>query len=176
MKPQNKVWTFETMTPEERRNWLKDHFIYEVEGLVLAFRGITPLYRTYKAPEESNEYAGRAYIELFLLHARGLIMFFLIHDSDKDTAGATDYLGKLNWHETVLHKRAFLCDQYMLISKYLAHLTYSRMQNRDWPCIQIYRYLMEVTELFLQNLPKRYCGRALLKLKGKVPSLKLSST
>lgn len=174
-----KVWSFTNMSIAERKNWLTDHFAYEIDGIVTGFKGVLPVYTTYRDPSAPDDKTITLSLKLFLLHARNLIGFFYSKGGNyADNARASDYTQDAAWETLLMNKRAYLHDtEFPQISKYLAHLAYSRMQSRGWPCLKIYNEIIELTEAFLNAVTKQsqYKGAKLKKFRVQISKYKLTS-
>ena len=148
------------MSDDEKKEWLNDHFVYEIEMLMFPSKiGILP-------PLLNN-----AMLESFLIHARCLFEFFYDEENPKYTADARATHFVNNWKELrpktvnieMIKKRT---------GRELAHLTYDRKSDNDtakqWNVLQIYTQLISIINLFLKKIPEKFLGKKTNELKFKV--------
>jgi len=96
-----------------------------------------------------------ALLESFLIHARILIEFLYKNQPYKDTVRASQYFTSDSpWKSIRPPKTELLEKTEKDAHKYLAHLTYTRLQRkRKWPCIKIANDIKAVLQVFYENLP-----------------------
>jgi len=96
-----------------------------------------------------------ALVESFLIHARILIEFLYKNKPYKDTVRASQYFTSDSpWKSIRPQKTDLLKETEEDAHKYLAHLTYTRLQRkRKWPCIKIANDIQAVLKVFRENLP-----------------------
>jgi len=96
-----------------------------------------------------------ALLESFLIHARILIEFLYKNQPYKDTVRASQYFTSDSpWKSIRPPKTELLEKTEKDAHKYLAHLTYTRLQRkRKWPYIKIANDIKAVLQVFYENLP-----------------------
>jgi len=96
-----------------------------------------------------------ALLESFLIHARILIEFLYKNEPYKDTVRASQYFtSDSSWESIRPKKTVLLKETEEDAHKYLAHLTYTRLQRkRKWPYINIANDINAVLQVFYENLP-----------------------
>ena len=96
-----------------------------------------------------------ALLESFLMHARILIEFLYKNQPYKDTVRASQYFTSDSpWKSIRPQKTDLLKETEEDAHKYLAHLTYTRLQRkRKWPYIKIANDIKSVLQVFYENLP-----------------------
>ena len=96
-----------------------------------------------------------ALLESFLIHARILIEFLYKDQPYKDTVRASQYFtSKSPWKSVQPSKTELLKKTEKDAHKYLAHLTYTRLQGKkQWPYIRIVNDIEAVLQVFYKNLP-----------------------
>ena len=96
-----------------------------------------------------------ALVESFLIHARILIEFLYKDQPYQDTVRASQYFtSKSPWKSIQPPKTELLEKTEKDAHKYLAHLTYTRLQEKkQWPYIKIANDIKAVLQVFYKNLP-----------------------
>ncbi len=95
-----------------------------------------------------------ALVESFLIHARILIEFLYKNQPYKDTVRASQYFTSDSpWKSIRPQKTQLLKTTEQDAHKYLAHLTYTRLQGKKrWPFIKIATDIETVLKVFHENL------------------------
>lgn len=133
---------------EERRKIVKK-IIYEFEMLEYCYEKLSK-------SRSKNGGMQNLFIEGFLLHARILKGFF-VDKKRKDDVSATDFVDSQKWMEVKSKLCYYLEENRERLNKYLAHLSYSRLQNdKQWEYKKIYDELVEAWKKFYNLLPEEY--------------------
>jgi len=137
----------ESRTTEELKRALK-YLGYEV-GMMWSLAHILA------ADNQGQGVIHNALVESFLIHARILIEFLYKNQPYKDTVRASQYFTSDSpWKSIRPQKTDLLKETEEDAHKYLAHLTYTRLQRkRKWPCIKIANDIQAVLQVFRENLP-----------------------
>lgn len=152
------------LTDEEKRQFLEEHFSYEVIMLsfsankLIEFNCIKDTYCTNMA------------LETFLFHARNLMEFFYYDKKYPTDARAYDFLkDKAEW-EKIKPKETDSIEKIKDRSgKEIAHLTYKRIYGtppeKKWDCSEIRKDILKIVNIFLDHLPEKYMGDRLRDIK-----------
>jgi len=95
-----------------------------------------------------------ALVESFLIHARILIEFLYKNKTHEDTVRARQYFtSDSHWESIRPPKTKLLKDTEQNAHEHLAHLTYTRLEEKKkWPCIKIANDIETVLKVFHENL------------------------
>ena len=100
-----------------------------------------------------------ALLESFLIHARTLIDFFYDECPYPDDIIAAHFLAKEKWESIRLEKSQLLGNVVKNANKYLAHITYTRLQGKiSWPYMKIANEIEAIKNIFWKHLPKEFSG------------------
>ncbi|MGB2807660.1 MAG: hypothetical protein WBC22_07965 [Sedimentisphaerales bacterium] len=93
-------------------------------------------------------------VESFLIHARILIEFLYKNKTHEDTVRASQYFtSDIHWESIRPPKTKLLEDTEQNAHEHLAHLTYTRLEEKkQWPCIKIANDIETVLKVFHENL------------------------
>ncbi len=157
------------------RDYLKEHFVYEVDMLMFSFSRLAEFLNTRNEGEDPG--SKNMMLEDFILHARNLRNFFYGSKKKKD-AVAIDFVEDLvRWSKVRPKEREKrgIKRVYKHASKELAHLTYKRKhkvsEKTKWPCNTILREILEVVDGFIDCVRKEYMSDELWSLKKRCLSV-----
>lgn len=178
-------------TDEDKKEYLEEHLVYEVEMLLYSFGQLTKctniveecsLTSTQISTPNVTQFWGQSRdknfgnmaLETFLLHARNLREFFYKDDKGRpDDARAFElFMDKDPWKKLRPNETDSIKEVKNRADKELAHLTYKRISGtppeKKWDCGKILFDLLGVVKVFLDKLPEQYFGENLKDLKYKV--------
>ena len=137
----------ENRTVEELKGALKQLNEYEVWML-------RSLANILAIDNPSTGVIHNALVESFLIHARILIEFLYKNKTREDTVRASQYFTSDSHWESIRPKKTELLEKTEKDAhKYLAHLTYTRLQEKkQWPYIKIANDIETVLKVFHENL------------------------
>lgn len=179
---------------EDKKNYLEEHFIYEVEMLCFSFARIIDSKQIDEEPaqyslhstsistpwvaqhgEQANDANNiNMALETFLLHARNLKEFFYNDNKRYDTdARAWDFLEDKNlWQKLRPAEMGSMIQIRKRAGKELAHLSYKRIYGtppeKNWNIGEILSELLKVVDIFLDHLSPKYFGDRLQNLKQRI--------
>jgi len=94
-------------------------------------------------------------LEDFLLHARVLRDFFVGRPRQDDASAAHFFENAAVWESIAVNFCAYLRQHKQRLDKYLAHLTYSRLnEDKNWDVNIIYNELVQARQQFYSLLPQ----------------------
>lgn len=144
------------MRKQEKINFLKEHFHYEVEKLCTSLKFLI------RFQLEKNENGEMLALECFLLHFRNLVEFLYFDKSQKhpDDARSLDFIQEKQWDDLKLSYNNSLKKLYDRACKEISHLTYSRFYGtppeKEWICSDLFKIIEKDIEKFLNYLPNDY--------------------
>lgn len=119
---------------------------YEINMLIYSFICIG------NAKQNRNENLKKMAIESFVAHTRNLIDF-LFDKGQKDCIYSTSYVeDNKDWKGARGNLEGFLNDVRSDAHKYLAHITYTRINKLDWEFSKILKELSRQFLLFIRHL------------------------
>ncbi len=181
---------------EDKKNYLEEHFIYEVEMLCFSFTRIIKFKKIDEEPAQYSPFSTlvntpwvaqhtplasdpnniNMALETFLLHARNLREFFYNDNKRYDTdARAWDFLEEKNlWQKLRPAEMESMIEIRERAGKELAHLSYKRIYGtppeKSWNTGETLGDLLKVVGIFLEHLSPKYFGDRLQNLKQRVKS------
>lgn len=165
----------ETDDDAVNRDYLKEHFIYEVDMLMFSFSRLAELLKTRN--EGENLGSKNMMLEDFVLHARNLRNFFYGPEKKEDAVAKHFVEDIIRWSKAKRkeRKRPGIIEIYNRASKELAHLTYKRKcevsEKKNWTCSTILREILEVVDGFIDCVRKEYMSDELRSLKKRCLSV-----
>lgn len=119
---------------------------YEIDMLIYSFISIR------NAKQNRNENLKKMSIESFVTHTRNLIDF-LFDKGRKDCIYSESYVeDNREWKRARGNLEGFLNDVREDAHKYLAHITYTRINKLDWELSKILKELSRQLLLFIRHL------------------------
>lgn len=157
------------------RDYLKEHFVYEVDMLMFSFSRLAELLKTRNEGKDLG--SKNMMLEDFILHARNLRNFFYGPKKTEDAVAKHFVEDIIRWSRARRkeRERPGIMEIYDRASKELAHLTYKRKcevsEKKNWPCSTILREMLEVVDGFIDCVRKEYMSDELRSLKKRCLSV-----
>lgn len=177
-------------TDEDKKEYLEEHLVYEVEMLLYSFGQLTKctniveecsLTSTQISTPNVTQFWGQSRdgnfgnmaLETFLLHARNLREFFYKQDKRSDDARACDFFThRDSWEKLKPNETDSIAKVKNRADKELAHLTYQRYSGtppeKIWDYGEIFFDFLKVIRVFLDEIPGIFFGENLKNLRHKV--------
>jgi len=136
----------ETDDDAVNRDYLKEHFVYEVDMLMFSFSRLAEFLKTKNEGEDLG--SKNMMLEDFVLHARNLRNFFYGPEKKEDAIARHFVEHIIRWSKARRkeRERPRIIEIYDRASKELAHLTYKRKcevsEKKNWPCSTILREML----------------------------------
>lgn len=165
----------ETDDDAANRDYLKEHFVYEVDMLMFSFSRLAELLKTRNEGEDLG--SKNMMLEDFILHARNLRNFFYGPEKKEDAFAKHFVKDIIRWSRARRkeRERPGIIEIRDRASKELAHLTYKRKcevsEKKNWPCSTILREILEVVDGFIDCVRKKYMSDELWSLKKRCLSV-----
>lgn len=155
------------LTDEEKRQFLGEHFYYEVSMLVFCGGKIGE----FQCARDT--YSTNMALESFLFHARNLREFFYSETKRPDDARAYEFVkNKGEWEQLKPEETDSIKEVKRRSGKELAHLTYKRFYGtpprKRWECGEVATDLLKLVKLFLGHLPSKYMSDRLRELQRRI--------
>lgn len=154
-----------------KKEFLKEHFCYEVEMLC------NSIVYLKKFHSKNNQVGINLALECFLLHARNLIEF-LYHGSKlkPDDARASDFIDRRSWDKLASSKAKNLENLQKRANKEISHLTYTRHYEtppeKNWDPEKYFLEIIAGVKNFIDCLPQKYISNKINKLSIDIKKLK----
>lgn len=158
------------MEDKDLKNFLDEHFCYEVEMLYFAVTSLK--YYNIAASQNGINMS----LECFLFHGRNLLEFFYYKPTN-NYARAAHFVENDKWQQNRPEKTKNIIELERRTSKEVVHLTFDRISGTppekqwDWP--SCFYDLLLVTKNFLNLLPNKFYGSNIINLKNNIDKLKL---
>lgn len=154
------------MTISERKEYLNEHFMYEVKMLFFALRFIERLNKLKKTDE--NIMCSNLALEGFLLHARNLLEFFYKNfKKNSDRVSAWHFFDNEACYNQLLPiKTPAIEIVEKRVNNEITHLGVKRFSStidKQWDTVTILHDFMSLVKIFLDNLPGEYYSDELRK-------------
>ncbi len=158
------------MEEKDLKNFLNEHFCYEIEMLYFAAVSIK-YYNIARSQIEIN-----MSLECFLSHGRNLLEFFY-YNPVNNYARAVHFIDNSNWQQSRPEKTKNIIELERRASPEVAHLTFNRIAGTPpeklWDYTNCFYDLLEVTKKFVNLLPNQFHGNGIIDLKNNIDRLKL---
>lgn len=161
---------FLSISDEERKEYLKRYFMYEVRMLFFALRKNIELKQYPLQYKEDPVNYQNIFLEDFLLHAKVLLEFFY----DLEKKKTSQYIEAWHFYESLEDYKKILpqkTSSIKLVEKRinpeLSHLGINRMfvvpDQKGWNVVKILHDFMDLVKIFIDNLPEKYYSEELRK-------------
>lgn len=159
------------MEKEDLKNFLDEHFTYEVEMLYYAIVN----WKKYHQPKDQNGI--NMTLECLFFHGRNLLEFFY-YKPVKNYSRATHFVNENKWEQTRPDKTKNVLELERRTSNEVVHLTYNRIAGsppeKNWDPIGCFKDLIIVTKNFLNLLPDELQGNRIISLKNNIDKLQIN--
>jgi len=151
------------LTDEEKIKFLDEHFCYEANMLIISYSKLIVL----SSKENINE--NNMALEVFALHSRNLLEFFINEDSKhSDTAKAKHFLTDNTLFSNIENNVLELEKQIRKANKQISHLTYDRLkyteEDKSWHYDMIFKDFTYIIKMFYECLEDKYKSSNLIDL------------
>ena len=150
------------MTDKELKDFLNEHFVYEVQVLCEAIAYlINPL-------RDRNVFFEYIVLEGFVFHSRNVVEFIFHDKKHPDDSRSRDFISESDFSILKNNYNDDLKSFYKRASKEVGHLTYSRIsgtpEEKKWDCGHYYGLILRAIKDFLAYLPNKYKGNNINRL------------
>jgi hypothetical protein len=158
---------FSVMSVDERKEYLKEHFMYEVRMLFFALQQNLILTNKILAGEVNLRMLNNMALEDFLLHAKILLEFF--YDFKKSKASyicAWHFFNNLDEYKRILpDKTAAIKKVENRVNNEISHLGANRFNGtpteKSWNTVPVLHDFMKLVKIFINKLPNEYYSNEL---------------
>src|SRR3989339_605647 len=138
------------MNNEDLKDFLDEHFTYEVEMLYYAIMS----WKKYCQPLDQN--GVNMSLECLFFHGRNLLEFFY-YKPIKEYSRATHFIDESKWKQTCPSKTKNIIELEKRTSNEIVHLTYKRITGsppeKRWNPIGCFNVLIILKKIFFNLLP-----------------------